>query len=993
MAKFRTRARTVDMLGRQQIAGIPTAISELFKNAHDAYATRVEVDFYRPEQLIVIRDDGLGMTPEDVENRWLVLGTESKLTGNDELSTVASILDMQRRIATGEKGIGRLAIAAIGPQVLLLTRARRRDGLHPVVASFVNWTLFTLPGISLDEIEIPVKEFPDGALPNADDLRSMVDDVRRNLDQIRHRVDPSHANEIDAQLEGASFDASLLQRRFQSTSLTGSATGTQFYIQPTDPMLEIALDAAPERRRTGDLQKMLMGFTNTMVPGHGQPPILTEFRDHRSADLSESVIGPEEFFTPVEFESADHHIRGQFDDYGQFVGTVSVYGSDPQPHAIAWPEARGRMTDFGPFAIDFAYVQGAARDSLIPLERRSGLMSKLDKMGGLYIYRNGIRVLPYGNTEVDFLRIEERRNLGAAYYFFSYRRMFGAIDLPSASSDKLIEKAGREGFRDNRAYRQFRAILENFFVQLAADYFRDDATRNTQFSEIRADLNRQARASERQAQQAGVRRRELEAALEDRRARLGDNEPGIEAQAIIMDLDKELQAANSAADSDLQVQTVLRAETSARRRVADLREKFWIPQARGFGLTKTLRRDIGAYRAEYAKLDEDVFKPALAQIEERLSEAILRLRADVDRRRRFDANNQATQNAARTAVVARRRDSQATLQDTTGRVQAAIRQSVADLDIALAEVTQRVQRADLTVLSDSELVILSLDLDSKIESVALEKRELLEAITQQLEAITVTPDDSGQIITQLDIVEAAEEELLALQERAEADLELTQLGMAIEIIDHEFQSTIRAVRNNLRRLRAWANVNTDLQDVYDGIRVNFEHLDGYLTLFTPLHRRLYRNAVEIKGSEINKFLGDLFKERLGRHKIRVETTRAFLSHRITGYPSTFYPVFVNLVDNAIFWLKDHQEPRVIRLDANGDEMLVFDNGPGVPLRDREAIFELGFTRKPGGRGLGLYISRDVLNRVRPVGYELDIKDPPDGLGTMFRIRPKVNDDD
>ena len=348
MAKFRTRARTVDMLGRQQIAGIPTAISELFKNAHDAYATRVEVDFYRPEQLLVIRDDGLGMTPEDVENRWLVLGTESKLTGNDELSTVASILDMQRRIATGEKGIGRLAIAAIGPQVLLLTRARRRDGLHPVVASFVNWTLFALPGISLDEIEIPVKEFPDGALPTADDLRSMADDVRRNLDHIRHRVDPSQANEIDAQLEGASFDASLLQRRFQSTSLTGSATGTQFYIQPTDPMLEIALDAAPERRRTGDLQKMLMGFTNTMVPSHGQPPIVTEFRDHRSADLSESVIGPEEFFTPDEFASADHHIRGQFDDYGQFVGTVSVYGSDPQPHAIAWTEARGRMNGLWP---------------------------------------------------------------------------------------------------------------------------------------------------------------------------------------------------------------------------------------------------------------------------------------------------------------------------------------------------------------------------------------------------------------------------------------------------------------------------------------------------------------------------------------------------------------------------------------------------------------------------------------------------------------------
>ena len=82
MARFRTRARTVDMLGRQQIAGIPNAISELFKNAYDAYAERIEVDFYRPEKLLVIRDDGLGMTPHEVEERWLVLGTENKLSND-----------------------------------------------------------------------------------------------------------------------------------------------------------------------------------------------------------------------------------------------------------------------------------------------------------------------------------------------------------------------------------------------------------------------------------------------------------------------------------------------------------------------------------------------------------------------------------------------------------------------------------------------------------------------------------------------------------------------------------------------------------------------------------------------------------------------------------------------------------------------------------------------------------------------------------------------
>ena len=46
MANFKTRARALDLLGRQQIAGIPTAINELLKNAHDAYADNVDIDYY-----------------------------------------------------------------------------------------------------------------------------------------------------------------------------------------------------------------------------------------------------------------------------------------------------------------------------------------------------------------------------------------------------------------------------------------------------------------------------------------------------------------------------------------------------------------------------------------------------------------------------------------------------------------------------------------------------------------------------------------------------------------------------------------------------------------------------------------------------------------------------------------------------------------------------------------------------------------------------------
>ena len=391
----------------------------------------------------MLRDDGLGMTLRDVEDRWLVLGTESKMTGDRELDAFASALHMDRRIPTGEKGIGRLSIAAIGPQVLLLTQAKRGGGLHKTVAAFVNWTLFTLPGISLDEIEIPVREFPEGRLPDARDIQSMLDVVRNNLDQLRDRIEEGSAAQIHGELEAFDLDASVLQKRFQTSSLTEGRSGTQFYIQPTDQMLRISLEEGEGRRKIGDLRRMLIGFTNTMMPHSVQAPILTEFRDHHSADFSESIIGAEAFFTPDEFSSADHHIRGQFDEFGQFQGTVSVYGGEPGSHSIPWTEARGRRTECGQFSIEFAYVQGAQRDSMLAPDQWHGLTSKLDVLGGLYIYRNGIRILPYGNTENDFLRIEERRNLGAAYYFFSYRRMIGAIELPASSADKLVEKAGR----------------------------------------------------------------------------------------------------------------------------------------------------------------------------------------------------------------------------------------------------------------------------------------------------------------------------------------------------------------------------------------------------------------------------------------------------------------------------------------------------------------------------------------------------------------------
>lgn len=327
MATFRTRARAVDMLGRQQIAGIPTAISELFKNAHDAYANNAIVDFFRSDRLFVLRDDGVGMDEQDFEQRWLTLGTESKATVRGELPPLAKREGYPTRPILGEKGIGRLAIAAIGPQVLMLSRPLRNAQLGNLLVSFVHWGLFELPSANLADIEIPAVTLKGGILPSRSDIGTLVDWVAENMRAVARKSDHDIVDRVRRDLEDfRSVDPTEIQNALGSPDLR-NGPGTHFYIRPASELLREELDSAEDEATP--LRRVLVGFANTMTPGHPKPAVITAFRDHFTEDAYQDVISEADFFTPAEFQAADHHIHGDFDEYGQFQGTVSVYGGGP----------------------------------------------------------------------------------------------------------------------------------------------------------------------------------------------------------------------------------------------------------------------------------------------------------------------------------------------------------------------------------------------------------------------------------------------------------------------------------------------------------------------------------------------------------------------------------------------------------------------------------------------------------------------------------------
>jgi hypothetical protein len=266
MAGFKARARALDMLGRQQIAGIPTAISELFKNAHDAYAENVIVDYFRSDKLFVLRDDGYGMTRQDFEEKWLTLGTESKIGMPDE--TLPLITEGKERPIMGEKGIGRLAIASIGDHVLVLTRARRKDGLHDLVMAFVFWRMFEIPGINLDQVVIPIKTLKGGSLPTIKDFEELNSTIIDNILQLKNEgfINEEEGLSLLEPLEKMSLVAEKIDRYLIGPSLKDEGSGTHFIICPTNEMMSISIDGNPNENKASPLLKALLGFSNTMIP-------------------------------------------------------------------------------------------------------------------------------------------------------------------------------------------------------------------------------------------------------------------------------------------------------------------------------------------------------------------------------------------------------------------------------------------------------------------------------------------------------------------------------------------------------------------------------------------------------------------------------------------------------------------------------------------------------------------------------------------------------
>lgn len=131
---FRFSTEILRRLGEELISTFDQGIVELVKNAYDADARTCTVqliDTGKRGGTVVITDDGDGMSREDIEGGWLVLGRSRKVVhGRTRLG----------RLPAGSKGLGRLGALRMGENVVLETRPRNEPGVEYSLC--INWSDF-----------------------------------------------------------------------------------------------------------------------------------------------------------------------------------------------------------------------------------------------------------------------------------------------------------------------------------------------------------------------------------------------------------------------------------------------------------------------------------------------------------------------------------------------------------------------------------------------------------------------------------------------------------------------------------------------------------------------------------------------------------------------------------------------------------------------------------------------------------------------------------
>jgi signal transduction histidine kinase len=401
---FKPRARLLIQLGDQLIKNESIALVELVKNSYDADANIVDITMENVEDpvngVIIIEDDGFGMTADIVENVWLEPGADFKSQQIKENKTSPKY----NRLPIGEKGIGRFGVHKLGNVIELTTKSKNSNEVYVKIdwESFNNYKYLEEVPIKIIERAKPV-HFIDGETGTNIIIsklrkkweRGIAREVKRSITALSSPFENNDSFRpsfeiidkpgwFDGLLKWIDIkDYSLF--KFKVTIENNSITSFDYNFTPWATMTKL------KSREVNFEDKLISNLRNL------------KYKNEK---------GKEEIFSLANNKIGKVIFEGFIFDLDTFILKLGVSDKD-------------------------------------------GFKKYLKSNGGIKVFRDGLRVYDYGEPENDWLNLDYRR-FQQPTKAISNNLVLGAVYLDRKSSTDLIEKTNREGFVENEAYRDFR---------------------------------------------------------------------------------------------------------------------------------------------------------------------------------------------------------------------------------------------------------------------------------------------------------------------------------------------------------------------------------------------------------------------------------------------------------------------------------------------------------------------------------------------------------
>lgn len=413
LVNFKPRARLLIQLGDQLIKNESIALVELVKNSYDADANKVDIYMENVEDpdngLIIIEDDGYGMSPEIVENVWLEPGADFK--SNLIKQNITS--PKYNRLPIGEKGIGRFGVHKLGNTIELTTKSKDSNEVFVKIDwdDFNNYKYLEEVPITIIERSEP-EHFKDGKTGT-----NIV------ISKLRKKWERGIAREIKRSITALASPFENSDSFKPSFDIIDKPKWFDGLLNWVD-VKEYSLFKFKITIEGNSITDFLYSFTPWSTMTKLFP---------REVNINDSLI---ETFKTLKFKNEN--------------GKDEVFSlSNFEIGKIIF---EGYVFDQDPFLLKMG------------VSDKEGFKKYLKSNGGVKVFRDGLRVYDYGEPENDWLNLDFRRFQQPAKAI-SNNLILGAVYLDRKNSSALIEKTNREGFVENEAYKSFRnAILHSMDI-------------------------------------------------------------------------------------------------------------------------------------------------------------------------------------------------------------------------------------------------------------------------------------------------------------------------------------------------------------------------------------------------------------------------------------------------------------------------------------------------------------------------------------------------